>query len=938
MSHYKTLGILAHVDAGKTTLSEALLYLSGSIRKAGRVDHGDTFLDTYALEKERGITIFAKQAQLPIGAYDVTLLDTPGHADFSPEMERTLQVLDAAILVISAADGVTGQVKVLWKLLQVYHVPTFLFINKMDQPGMVREEILSNLKENLSENLLDFGEDLTSGGAQEALAMCDEHLLEHFLAGEEITAEQIRRLIAMRRLYPCLFGSALKMEGVQELIEVLAQYLPERKMAGRQKAAGASTGAADRYVQTGKDAKSISAGTTGQASDGSMQDGSDAEKFGARVYKISRDASGTRLTWMKITGGVLRAKEVLAMEIDGEEVREKADQLRRYSGEKYEMLQEAQAGQIVAVTGLTKTYAGQGIGAEAGEQPRILQPILNCSVILPEDCDRMTAYRNLRLLAEEEPELSVSQNEATGELHVQVMGQVQMEILKTLVKERFGMDIGFGPGRIVYKETIQNTVEGVGHFEPLRHYAEVHLLLSPGEPGSGLVFESDCKLDDLDRNWQRLILTHLAEKKHVGVLTGSEITDLKITLVGGRAHTKHTEGGDFREATYRAVRQGLMMAESVLLEPVLDYELELPGQALGRALNDIQRMQGTNLPPDLRDGKSVLKGTVPAATLGNYAEEVTSYTHGEGRLFVTFHGYEPCHNAEEVIEASGYYPEFDTENPASSVFCSHGVGTIIPWDEVRGYMHVDTGWRPEGTEQAVTDRTEDAALATFRAREKSDAPDTRTYKERRRDYEASEAELNAIFERTYGPIKSRVGQQETGSRTVGVKDETPRELTETERKTQEKYEAAREAKKAAQLKSYLLVDGYNVIYASERLKSLAHSDMKAARDSLMDILSNFQGFRSEQVILVFDAYKVSGGQERVFKYHNLDVVFTREAETADAYIMKTSHELSHKGRVTVATSDAVEQVIAFGGGALRMSARDFWAEIAYTEQQIRDML
>ncbi|MCR5101617.1 MAG: TetM/TetW/TetO/TetS family tetracycline resistance ribosomal protection protein, partial [Butyrivibrio sp.] len=870
----------AHVDAGKTTLSESILYESGVLRKVGRVDHGDAFLDTFELEKERGITIFSKMARLQLGEYDVTLLDTPGHADFSPEMERTLQVLDAAILVISAADGVTGQVMVLWKLLSHYNVPVYLFVNKMDQPGSDKMQVLDQLKDRLSSHIVAFDTAPEDDEFQEEVAVCDDKLLEAFLEdGTKVNDKDISRLIYKRKLFPVMFGSALKMEGIKEFLDTIIKYVEKPSYS---------------------------------------------EEFGAKVFKISRDSSGTRLSWLKVTGGSVISKSVIELEKDGEIVSEKIDQIRLYSGEKFENVKEAVGGQIVAVTGLVSTYSGQGIGIESSNEQEILQPVLSCRLIFPEGTDNLAAYRNMMALSEEEPMLSITQNGENGDMHAQVMGTVQMEILKNLIMERFGLDVSFGPAEVVYKETIKDTVEGVGHFEPLRHYAEVHLLLMPTEPGSGLTFEADCPLDELDRNWQRLILTHLHEKKHIGVLTGSEITDMKITLIAGRAHNKHTEGGDFREATYRAVRQGLMEAESILLEPVYDFRMVLPSDALGRALNDISRMNGRNNPPDMENGKSVITGVVPAACFGNYAEELASFTRGEGHVSISLRGYEPCHNAEEIIAEKGYFPEFDTVNPASSVFCSHGAGTIIPWDEVRNYMHVDTGWRAGGEQSSVTDLNADLELAAYKARKAAERADNRSFKDKEKDFYASQNELDAIFERTYGKIKRKDLGTSLEPKTIKAEPPKPKYRAPVPYENQ---------------KEYLLVDGYNIIYANKKLAELAGKDMKAARDSLMDTLSNFQGFRREIVILVFDAYRVAGGKERVFKYNtNLNVVFTKEAETADQYIEKAAHEIGKKYKVTVATSDAVEQVIIFGGGAFRMSANDFWAEIEYTENAIRDKL
>lgn len=889
-----SIGILAHVDAGKTTLSESLLYLSGSIRKIGRVDHGDAFLDNYSLERTRGITIFSKQAQLTVGDYDIALLDTPGHSDFSPEMERTLQVLDLAILVISAADGVTGQVGVLWKLLKHYNVPVVVFVNKMDQPGSDQEKVLSILKDKLSSGIVSFHDYnklpddetcasimdcLDNSTLQEEIAVCDDDLLQSFLDGEKIDIENIKQLMSQRKLFPCFWGSALKMKGVSFFLNSLENCLEEKKYP---------------------------------------------EDFGARVFKISRDNTGNRLTWMKITGGRLPARKQLSFTDNETEITEKIDQIRIYSGEKYTAIPEAMAGQVVAVTGLSKSIAGMGLGIEEGITGEVLQPILTCEIILPEGVDKFKAYQDFKTIEEEEPMLKIIYHEQNGEIDAQVMGQVQKEILHHMVLERFGMDISFGPGHIVYKETIKNTVEGVGHFEPLRHYAEVHLLLEPGEPGSGMRFETDCPVDELDKNWQRLVLTHLEEKTHIGVLTGSELTDMKITLIAGRAHEKHTEGGDFRQATYRAIRQGLMMAENILLEPVYNYRIEVPQANLGRALSDIQRMCGTNDAPDSNGTIATITGTVPASELGDYASEIASYTGGLGRMTLELKGYEPCHNAEDVISQMDYYPELDTDNPSSSVFCSHGAGTIVPWDEVRNYMHVESGFDAAGMPGAVTDLTvDDQLLEAYKANEARKRLDRRSFTEQDRDYRATENELKEIFERTYGPIKSKVGNnEESGKRVYNSKAPSV------------KYRAP---KAPVYEDEYLLVDGYNVIYASDELKALAATDLKAARDKLMDILSDFQGYRKEIVILVFDAYRVAGGSEHVERFHNLDIVYTKEAETADQYIERTAHEISKKHKVTVATSDAIEQVIILGSANV-LSARDFWAEIAYTQQQIRERI
>ncbi|WP_022777853.1 translation factor GTPase family protein [Butyrivibrio sp. AE3009] len=891
-----TLGILAHVDAGKTTLSEGMLYLSGTIRKLGRVDHKDAFLDTYELERARGITIFSKQALFDWKNNSFTLLDTPGHSDFSPEMERTLQVLDGAVLIISAADGVTSQVRLLWKLLSHYQVPTFIFVNKMDQAGSDKAAILEHLKKELGSNVIDFSDGTASPDTQEELAVCDDSLLSAFLEGKEVSDSDITGLICNRKSFPVIFGSALKMQGVEELLNLITTHLSP-----------------------------------------SAEDGSGA--FGARVYKISRDNQGNRLTHLKVTGGVIKVRDLI-----GEE---KIDQIRIYNGEKFEAVKEAGPGTICAVTGLSSTKAGEGLGCEKkASEAELIQPIISCSLILPEETDTLSFYKKLMILQEEEPMLRISLKDLPGtsekQIEAQVMGEVQKEILHHLIKERFDTDISFGPGHIVYKETIASAVEGVGHFEPLRHYAEVHLLMEPAEPGSGIILDNICSTDVLALNWQRLILTHLQEKAHKGVLTGSEITDIKITLLTGRAHEKHTEGGDFRQATYRAVRQGLMESDSVLLEPMFNYRMVLPQESVGRALNDIQRMNGTVGLPDMEGGKSVLTGTIPAACLGDYASELTSYTHGEGYITTTLSGYAPCHNPEEVIASFAYDPEADQDNPSSSVFCSHGAGTLIPWNEVRSYMHLDTGWNPETGFEKKTDLTDSIdmeALKKLQAHKRKDTEDNRSFAEIDREIRATNNELMAIFERTYGQIKPRyVENYEERRRTK----DTPlaSEGPAPEVSLSKKKAAGLEAKSALieRPKEYLLVDGYNVIYASPELSSLAQTDLKAARDALIDLLVNFAGFRREIVILVFDAYKVPGGTEHIVKHHDLTVIYTKEAETADQYIEKAAHEIGKKYKVTVATSDNIEQVIVMSSGALRLSARDFLLEIKHTEEQIKEKM
>ena len=892
-----TLGILAHVDAGKTTLSESLLYLAGAIKKLGRVDHKDAFLDTYELERARGITIFSKQAIFEYKDKQFNLLDTPGHADFSPEMERTLQVLDLAVLVISGPDGVTSQSKMLFKLLSHYNVPTIIFVNKMDQPGTDASAVASDIRNNFGSSCISFGGDMPEDEFYEELAMCDEDLLSEFLEGEKITSEDIKDLVQKRKCFPILFGSALKTTGVSELLDLICDTAPSLS---------------DNAFE----------------SDGSPKD------FGARIYKISRDGSGNRLTHIKITSGVLNVRGTIRGE--------KVDQIRLYSGDKFDTAQSACAGMICAVTGLSETKAGEGLGIlEGSNVAEILQPILSCTLILPEDVNPVPVYKQLKTLEEEEPMLRVTSLEKTGQIEIQIMGEVQKEILRHMLKTRFGIDAEFGPGHTVYKETIANTVEGVGHFEPLRHYAEVHLIMEPGEPGSGLVFSSDCSTDDLALNWQRLILTHLGEKKHCGVLTGSEITDMKIKLVAGKAHEKHTEGGDFRQATYRAIRQGLMQADSVLLEPILEYRIEIPQDAVGRALTDIQMMNGTVGLPDIEGDKSVLTGTVPAACLGNYAQELSSYTRGEGHIYTTLSGYGPCHNAEEVIASSGYDPDADTDNPSYSVFCMHGAATPVPWNEVPEYMHIDAKIAGYTASDTVTDLTEDLNLeAIKKLNNRTGNEDTRSFAERQRDYFATEDELKSIFERTYGTIKPRhTNDRSVFSSEDDVAAESNRDLSVEQEKTA-KHRNATAAEKATKeaSKHYLLVDGYNVIYASKELKELAQRDLKAARDSLIDILSNFQGYRREEVILIFDAYKVPGGKEHVEKIHNLTVIYTREAETADQYIEKATLEISKKYRVTVATSDLIEQVIVFSAGAIRMSASEFWTEIEATRQMIHSKI
>ena len=870
-----TMGILAHVDAGKTTLSEGILYTCKAIRKLGRVDHQDAFLDTNTLERNRGITIFSKQAECTLGEFGITLLDTPGHVDFSAEMERTLQVLDYGILVISGADGVQGHTETLWRLLSRYQIPVFLFINKMDQPGTDRETLLVELKEKLDTNCVDFSADQTSEDWKEQVAVCDEQVMEAYLEGEEISRVQIQKMIWERKLFPCYFGSALKLTGVKEFLEDLKLRIRESSYP---------------------------------------------ESFGAKIYKITRDSQGERLSHMKITGGALKVKSVLSNGKPGESGediwQEKVNQIRIYSGEKYTMVSEVKAGTVCAVTGLTATYPGQGLGSEQASDMPVLEPVLSYRIGLPEEVNGHQALLQLRQLEEEEPLLHIVWNGTLGEIYAQVMGEVQIEILKSLIKERFGMTVTFDEGNIVYKETILEPVEGVGHFEPLRHYAEVHLLLEPGETGSGLIFAADCSEDVLDRNWQRLILTHLEEREHKGVLIGAPITDMKITLLTGRAHIKHTEGGDFRQATYRAVRQGLRKAKSQLLEPYYEFRLEVPSEQVGRSMTDIQKMLGEFDPPKTEGEMTVLTGSAPVVTMRDYQKEVISYTSGRGRLSCTLKGYYPCHNQEEVVEAVGYDPEADLENPTGSVFCAHGAGFVVNWDQVEEYMHVESGWNaPAGQET------------------KPEKPVTaKNWKEENEKYLATEKELEEIFERTYGPIR-KLGEEPPAGRSVKGWKKSRRDPLEGYGKSSSDY---KQKKTPDGEKEYLLVDGYNIIFAWEDLKELAAVNIDGARERLMDILCNYQGFKKSTLILVFDAYKVKGNPGSVETYHNIHVVYTKEAETADQYIEKTVHEIGRKYRVTVATSDQLEQVIILGQGGQRMSARELLEDVIEVSHQIRE--
>ncbi len=881
------LGILAHVDAGKTTLAEGILHACGTIRKAGRVDHKDAFLDNGEMERARGITIFSKQARVTWKDCDITILDTPGHVDFSAEMERTLQVLDYALLVIDGKDGVQGDVHTLWQLLGRYRVPVFIFVNKMDQPGTDREAVLTELRHKLDNNIMEIPSDIASEPeAAEELAMCSEQLMEEYLENGSIEADSVNDAICERKLFPCFFGSALKEEGITELLDGINSMTENMEYP---------------------------------------------EEFGARVYKIGRDASGVRLTYMKVTGGTLRVKMMVgnSRSADGDNVwEEKADQLRLYNGAGYQMAEKVEAGDICAVTGLLKTFAGQGLGIESENSAPVLEPVITYRLILNDETDPVVALGKVRQLEEEEPELHVTWQEESREIHIQVMGQVQMEILKSTLAERFGIEAEFDAGSIVYKETLAEPVVGIGHFEPLRHYAEVHLLMEPGERGSGVQIASLCSSDELDKNWQRLILTHLEERIHPGVLTGSELTDVRIILIAGRAHDKHTEGGDFRQATYRAVRQGLRSGRNILLEPWFDFRLEVPADNIGKAMSDVTRMHGEFQPPVTEGDKCILTGSAPAAAMRDYSREVTAYTRGHGRLTCTLKGYEPCHNAEEVIAGCGYDPEADSANPTGSVFCAHGAGFVVPWYEVRDYAHVEDGWKPDDgsgtyTANAVNNENEIGGIAV----------PLKNASYRSSEQYITQEEIEEIFRQTYRkkPEELSLFKQHNGRKysNTGSQDRTGR------------VSEKRHIPKQEPLDEYLLVDGYNIIFAWPELNELSKDNLDSARRKLMDILCNYQGYKGCNLILVFDAYKVKGNPGSVEKYHNIYVVYTKEAETADQYIEKTVHDMHqtppNKGRyrVTVATSDALEQMIVWGNGAQRISALGFKADVENASQGIK---
>ena len=845
------LGILAHVDSGKTTLSESMLFECKSIRKLGRVDHGDTALDTNEIEKNRGITVFSKQAKFVCGNTTAYLLDTPGHVDFSAEMERTLAVLDYAILVISGTDGIQNHTETLWQLLQNYNIPTFIFVNKMDLTGADKGKVLEELQTVFDSQCIDFT--ILNEETMENISVADEEVMEKFLMEGTVSDEDIAYLVSQRKLFPCLFGSALKGDGVTEMLSALDKYtiMP--------------TYPAD---------------------------------FGAKVYKISHDEQGNRLTHLKITGGALKPKDSLKMlKADGETAEEKVNQIRVYNGEKFTAEQLAESGTVCAVTGLTGTYSGQGLGIEGNLSQALTQPIFTYQVLLDEKTDAFTALAKFRILEQEDPQLNVTWKEQLGEIHISLMGEIQLEVLKSVVKSRFGMDIEFSKGNVVYKETIKNTVEGVGHFEPLRHYAEVHLLLEPLKNGQGLVFDTLCSEDKLDKNWQRLVLTHLAEKTHIGVLTGSPITDMKITLVSGKAHIKHTEGGDFRQSTYRAVRQGLMQAESVLLEPWYNFTITVPMENIGRVMADMQKMSGTFEPPETVGENAVLKGEAPVVKINDYKSEIINFTRGKGRINCQLKGYFPCHNSEEVIAQFGYDPEKDLENTPDSVFCPKASATVVKWNEVKDWMHLENFLKPK--KEAVRQPISRSQVVEYRSILEQDK------------------ELLKIFEQTYGKIKI--------DKYTAFDPAKKKEKTETNKVI--KYD-----------KDFLLVDGYNIIFAWDDLKAIAKDDINAARERLINILCNYQGFKRCEVIVVFDAYKVKGSVGSIERHHNITVVYTKEAETADMYIEKVTHQIAKNHRVRVATSDGLEQVIILGHGAMRMSASNLKEEVNEIEKAIREII
>lgn len=854
------MGILAHVDSGKTTLSEALLYQSGAIKKLGRVDHKNSFLDTFNLERDRGITIFSKQAEFETKNTRFTLLDTPGHIDFSAETERTLQVLDYAILVISAANGIQSHTHTLWNLLSKYNVPVFIFVNKTDLDGADKSRVLEELKTKFSSGCVDFGEE-NKEEFYENLALCHEKLLNEYYEKDCIDHNLITEYISRRKIFPCYFGSALKLDGTAEFLQGLDSYT---KMPFY------------------------------------------GDEFGAKVYKISED-KGQRLTHLKVTGGTLNVRDTVISPKNKEG--EKINQIRIYNGDKFTVTDKAESGTVCAVTGITFAQSGDGLGCEKNSSMPILQPVLNYRLELPEGADPHKAFNNMKILEREDPQLKVVWNQRLSEIHIQLMGDIQLEVLQELIKERFDMSVAFSKGSIIYKETISDTVEGVGHFEPLRHYAEVHLILKPGKRNSGIVIKNECKEDVLDKNWQRLIITHLYEKTHLGVLTGSPITDIEIILASGKAHPKHTEGGDFRQATYRAVRQGLRQAKSVLLEPVYEFTLEIPTENTGRAITDIQRMSGTFDTPENTGEFTVIKGTAPVSEMGDYAREVVQYTHGKGKLACALKGYEPCHNSDEVIETLGYDCDGDTDNPCDSVFCSHGSGYNVKWDQVKSHMHLPSAMSKPKTAGESVAVNKDFSTAKYKGA---------------KDLFALDKELMVIFEKTYGPVKNRNGR------------ENQNHFTFTE--SAEKKEYKKQSKGNYDGVEYLLVDGYNVIHSWDRLKKLAEDNLETARNVLVNILCNYQGYRKCNLIVVFDAYKVKGNVGEVEKQGNITIVYTKEAETADMYIEKASYKLAKTNKVRVVTSDALEQLIILEGGALRVSSAEFQYEVEQAENNIREII
>lgn len=886
------VGILAHVDSGKTTLSEAMLYQTGKIRKLGRVDHQDTYLDTDSQEKDRGITIFSKQAELVYDDLHIALLDTPGHVDFGTEMERTLQVLDYAILVINGMDGVQSHTETLWRLLEKYNIPVFIFVNKMDMTGYDRDSLMDNIRQRLGDGCVD----LAGENSDEHIAMCDEEMLEKFLETGENTESDVVGAIAARKLFPCYFGSALRDDGVDDLLRGMNRYIIEP-----------------------------------QRMDG----------FGARVFKIGRDDKGERLTYMKITGGSLRLKDILLLkDSKGNESQEKINQIRVYSGAGYDMVDEVSAGCVCAIPGLVNTYGRQGIGVcPDGELPS-LEPVLSYKVMYPTDVDAVTMVSKLRQLEEEDPQLQVQWNEAAGEIYIKVMGQVQLEVIAQIVRERFGIAITYGQGRISYKETIASPVMGVGHFEPLRHYAEVHLLLEPMENGSGMCFDSMCSEDVLDKNWQRLILTHLQEREFRGVLTGSPVTDMKITITAGRAHQKHTEGGDFRQATYRAVRQGLMMAESILLEPVYAFKIEVPQEYAGRVLADIVKMSGSMDGQEILDETTVITGHAPVYTMREYYSELTAFSRGTGRLQVDIDGYQPCHNTEEVLAERQYDPDMDRFNPSSSVFCAHGAGYLVDWYDVYENMHVkeDPGFEISG-QLGYTDDGDAMDIPVNRpGKSVSDMSITdeelseifaRTFGG---DYKDKDVALNGRFRRTTSEYKVN-GQYNKGQ----SRDRQPGNGPLVGSRPADRGIATPGAfKRRKSGEDYVIVDGYNVIFAWDTLRELSEHNIDSARGKLMDILSNYQGYMNCHLIVVFDGYKVKDNKGERFPYDDIEVVYTKEGETADAHIEKLTHELARKHKVTVVTSDGLEQIVTMGQGAIRMSSRDFKAEVERVNEHLRE--